>query len=85
MGAFVSVLAAALGFAGLFAVGGTAPVSPGTVATAMLTWHSLIGAGEAAITFLIVSAVVAVRPDLVYGARRLLAARTLVVRTGEAA
>ncbi|MEZ5096913.1 MAG: hypothetical protein R2731_12835 [Nocardioides sp.] len=51
----------------------------------MLTWHSLIGAGEAAITFLIVSAVVAVRPDLVYGARRLLAARTLVVRTGEAA
>ncbi|MEZ5096912.1 MAG: energy-coupling factor ABC transporter permease [Nocardioides sp.] len=28
VGAFVSVLAAALGFAGLFAVGGTAPVSP---------------------------------------------------------
>ena len=45
----------------------------------MLGWHTLIGLGEAAITGLVVSAVVAVRPDLVHGARRVLATRRLVV------
>jgi cobalt/nickel transport system permease protein len=34
----------------------------------MLGWHVLIGIGEAVITALTVSAVVAVRPDLVYAA-----------------
>ena len=77
----VSVPAAALTFVGLFAVGGQAPVDLGAVLTAMLGWHLVIGVGEAVITGLVISSVVAVRPDLVYGARRVLAARTLEVRS----
>jgi cobalt/nickel transport system permease protein len=50
------------------------------VAAAMVTWHVLIGIGEALITGLVVGSVIAVRPDLVYGARPALKARTLVVR-----
>jgi cobalt/nickel transport system permease protein len=46
----------------------------------MVGWHTLIGIGEAAITGLVVGSVVAVRPDLVYGARRVLAARELEIR-----
>lgn len=80
-GALLSVPVAALTFTGLFAVGGQAPVSIGAVATAMVSWHLLIGVGEAIITALVISSVVAVRPDLVHGARRVLAARTLEVRT----
>jgi cobalt/nickel transport system permease protein len=79
--AFVSVPVAALCFAGLFAVGGQAPVPVLTVATAMVSVHVLIGIGEAIITGLAVSSIVAVRPDLVYGARRVLAAPELVLRT----
>ena len=78
--AFVSVPAAALVFAGLFAVGGNAPVDLGTVTTAMLAWHTVIGLGEAAITGLVVGSVVAVRPDLVHGARALLDRRELEIR-----
>ena len=80
--ALLSVPTAAFTFVGLFAVGGQAPVSLGAVTTAMVGWHLVIGIGEAAITALVVSSVVAVRPDLVYGARRVLAARPLEVRTG---
>ena len=76
----VSVPAAALTFVGLFAVGGQAPVDLGAVLTAMLGWHLVIGVGEALITGLVVSSIVAVRPDLVYGARRVLEARTLELR-----
>lgn len=47
----------------------------------MLGWHVLIGAGEAAITGLVVGSVVAVRPDLVHGARRVLRGRALEIRT----
>ena len=79
--AFVSVPVAALAFVGLYAVGGAAPVPLDTLTTAMLGWHVLIGIGEAAITGLVVGSVVAVRPDLVHGARRVLATRTLEVRT----
>lgn len=71
LGAFVSVPAAAAVFACLFLVGGTAPVEASTLFGAMLTWHVLIGLGEAVITFLVVSAVISVRPDLVHGARHL--------------
>lgn len=71
VGAFVSVPTAAAVFALLFALGGQAPVSLGAMMTAMLGWHTLIGVGEAVITALIVSAVVASRPDLVYGAKLL--------------
>jgi cobalt/nickel transport system permease protein len=79
-GALVSVPAAALVFTGLFAVGGQAPVDLGAVATAMLGWHTVIGIGEAVVTGLVVSSVVASRPDLVHGARPLVAHRELETR-----
>jgi len=79
-GALVSVPVAALGFTGLYLVGGTAPIAPGTLVTAMLGWHLLIGVGEAAITGLTVASIVSVRPDLVYGARRVLETRELEIR-----
>ncbi|MFI8996106.1 energy-coupling factor ABC transporter permease [Streptomyces sp. NPDC053542] len=69
--ALVSVPAAALVFTLLYALGGTADVSTGKVLTAMVGVHVLIGIGEAVITALTVGAVIAVRPDLVYGARGL--------------
>ncbi|MGW2030609.1 MULTISPECIES: energy-coupling factor ABC transporter permease [Streptomyces] len=69
--ALVSVPAAAVAFTLIYAVGGTTDVSIGKVATAMIGVHVLIGIGEAVITALTVGAVVAVRPDLVYGARGL--------------
>ncbi|MBZ4019185.1 energy-coupling factor ABC transporter permease [Streptomyces purpurogeneiscleroticus] len=69
--ALVSVPAAALVFTLLYALGGTADVSTGKVLTAMVGVHVLIGIGEAVITSLTVGAVIAVRPDLVYGARGL--------------
>jgi len=78
--ALVSVPAAAVVFTLLYALGGTADVSLGKVFTAMVGVHVLIGVGEAAITALTVGAVVAVRPDLVYGARDVTAAR-LELRT----
>ena len=79
--ALVSVPVAALAFTVLFAIGGTAPIETGTVLTAMLGWHTVIGIGEAMITMLVVGTVVATRPDLVYGARPLLAARELEIRS----
>jgi cobalt/nickel transport system permease protein len=78
--AFVSVPTAALGFVGLYALGGQADIPLGALATAMVGWHVLIGIGEAVITGLAVGSIVAVRPDLVYGARRVLGSRTLEVR-----
>lgn len=79
VGAFVSVPAAALLFVGLYAVGGTVDIPLGSLATAMIGVHLLIGIGEGIITFLAVGSILAVRPDLVYGARPLLARRELVV------
>ncbi|MFJ9717152.1 energy-coupling factor ABC transporter permease [Streptomyces sp. NPDC101213] len=69
--ALLSVPAAALAFTLVYAVGGTTEVAIGKVVTAMVGVHVLIGVGEAAITALTVGAVIAVRPDLVYGARGL--------------
>ena len=69
--ALLSVPAAAVCFTFIYAVGGTTDVSIGKVATAMIGVHVLIGIGEATITALTVGAVIAVRPDLVYGARGL--------------
>jgi len=69
--ALVSVPASAVVFTLLYAIGGTADVSLGKVATAMVGVHVLIGIGEAVITALTVGAVIAVRPDLVHGARGL--------------
>jgi cobalt/nickel transport system permease protein len=80
VGALVSVPVAATVFSLLFAIGGTAPVATAKVLVAMVGWHTVIGVGEAVITFLVVASVVAVRPDLVYGARPALRARTLEIR-----
>ena len=52
-----------------------------TLTTAMVGVHSLIGVGEGLITFLAVAGIIAVRPDLVRGARPVLAERTLEIRT----
>ncbi|WP_328944237.1 energy-coupling factor ABC transporter permease [Streptomyces sp. NBC_00250] len=71
--ALVSVPAAAAAFTVLYALGGTTDVPVSKVLTAMVGVHVLIGIGEAVITMLTVGAVVAVRPDLVYGARGLTA------------
>jgi cobalt/nickel transport system permease protein len=81
IGAFVSVPVAALLFVGLYAAGGTADISLSALAGAMVGVHVLIGIGEGVITFLAVGSIIAVRPDLVYGARSVLAKRTLEVRT----
>jgi cobalt/nickel transport system permease protein len=82
-GALVAVPAAALSFTALYAIGGTTSVPLGTVAGAMVGVHVLIGIGEAAITAATVASVLAVRPDLVHGARGL--ERRLVIRPGSAA
>ncbi|GGV02996.1 hypothetical protein GCM10010275_47720 [Streptomyces litmocidini] len=71
--ALVSVPAAAAAFTLIYAIGGTTDVPVPKVLTAMVGVHVLIGVGEAVITMLTVGAVVAVRPDLVYGARGLTA------------
>ncbi|KQX11769.1 cobalt ABC transporter permease [Streptomyces sp. Root431] len=71
--ALVSVPAAAAAFTLVYAIGGTTDVPLSKVLTAMVGVHVLIGIGEAVITMLTVGAVVAVRPDLVYGARGLTA------------
>ncbi|AWK09492.1 cobalt ABC transporter permease [Streptomyces spongiicola] len=69
--ALVSVPASAIAFTLLYAIGGTTDVPVGTVLGAMTGVHILIGLGEAAITALTVGTVLAVRPDLVHGARGL--------------
>jgi cobalt/nickel transport system permease protein len=63
----VSVVVAALGFTLQYAIGGEGAASVGTVATAMLAVHALIGIGEGVITALVIGAVGASRPDLVAG------------------
>lgn len=82
VGGFVSVPVAALAFAGLFAVGGTVPIPAGTVALAMGSIHLLIGIGEAFITAAALAAVLAVRPDLVYGARGIAKPVELTIKEG---
>ncbi len=65
--AYVSVPVAAAGFSLQYALGGVGTISASTVTSAMLGTHFLIGVGEALITFLTVSAILATRSDLVYG------------------
>ena len=65
--AFISVPIAALGFVFQYAIGATATFSTETVLAAMVGTHILIGIGEAVITFLTISAVIASRSDLVFG------------------
>lgn len=66
--AFLSVPLAALGFVVQFAIGGVGAASMSTVFGTMLGTHLLIGFGEGILTGLVVGAVMASRPDLVYGA-----------------
>ncbi|HEV7909131.1 MAG TPA: energy-coupling factor ABC transporter permease [Pseudonocardiaceae bacterium] len=64
--AFVNTVVASSGFVLEYAIGGQGAVSLGTVATAIIGVHCLIGIGEGVITALTVTAVAAVRPDLVH-------------------
>jgi cobalt/nickel transport system permease protein len=67
--AFVSVPVAAAVFSVMYAIGGAVNLSFGAVLAAMIGTHVFIGIGEALITGAVVGAVMATRPDLVYGAR----------------
>ena len=84
LGAVASVLASAAVFVGLYTVGGAVPIAFDTLLTAMLGVHTLIGIGEAVITFLVVASIVSVRPDLVHLARPVLATRELETRPAAA-
>lgn len=64
----LSVVVAALGFVAEYAIGGSGGVAIRTVLLAMGGVHTLIGIGEGLITGAVVSAVLAVRADIVYGA-----------------
>jgi cobalt/nickel transport system permease protein len=65
----LGVVLASLAFSIEYALGGTEAVSTATVTGAMVGVHVLIGIGEGVITAMTVGAVLAARPDLVYGAR----------------
>ncbi|MFZ9043889.1 MAG: energy-coupling factor ABC transporter permease [Candidatus Nanopelagicaceae bacterium] len=65
--AFVSVPVSASAFTLQYAIGGNGTAPAETVFIAMLTTHLLIGIGEAVITMLTVSAILASRSDLVFG------------------
>jgi cobalt/nickel transport system permease protein len=67
--AFAAPVLASLAFTLEYAIGGNDAVSIGAVAGSMIGVHALIGIGEGIITALAVGAVMATRPDLVYGAR----------------
>lgn len=84
LAAWCGVVAASVVFTGYYAMGGTGGAAVGTVAMAVIGVHMLIGIGEAMITGLTVGAVMATRPDLVYGAgdlRPALVTGALVGRT----
>lgn len=67
----LSVVLAAMAFSIEWLFGATAPVPFDTVFGAMVGVHTLIGIGEGLISGMAVGAVLAVRPDLIYGARDL--------------
>jgi cobalt/nickel transport system permease protein len=66
---FISVPAAVVGFVLQYAIGANSTFSVTAVFTGMMGTHLLIGIGEAVITAFSVTAVMASRPDLVYGYR----------------
>jgi cobalt/nickel transport system permease protein len=72
MAALVSVPVSAAVFSVEYALGGNGGASFGAVFGAMVGVHVLIGIGEAVITAMTLGAVLAARPDLVYGAQDLL-------------
>ena len=81
----LSVVLASIAFVVEYAIGGTGGAPVGTVFAAMVGVHTLIGVGEGIITALTVAAVLAVRPDLVYGAADLRSPLVLDTRPGEVA
>ncbi|MGD2042627.1 MAG: energy-coupling factor ABC transporter permease [Acidimicrobiia bacterium] len=68
LAAWASVVMSSLAFSIQWLFGATAPVSFDDVFVAMVGVHALIGIGEGIISALAVGAVLASRPDLVYGA-----------------
>jgi cobalt/nickel transport system permease protein len=66
--AWASVVMASIAFSIEWLFGATAPVSFDDVFAAMVGVHALIGIGEGVISALALAAVLASRPDLVYGA-----------------
>ncbi len=82
--AFISVPASATGFVIEYAIGGTATFELGDVFVAVTGVHLLIGLGEALITVLVVSAVLAARADLVTSARKYLPKSKLTINGQEA-
>lgn len=68
LAAWASVVMAAVAFSIQWLFGATAPVSFDDVFVAMVGVHGLVGIGEGIISALAVAAVLASRPDLVYGA-----------------
>ncbi len=62
---------AAVVFTFEYALGGSGAASVATVGGAMIGVHVLIGIGEGVITAMAIASVLAVRPDLVWGARDL--------------
>lgn len=71
LAAWLSVVLSAASFSIQWLFGATAEVSFPTVFGAMVGVHALIGIGEAAITAMAIGAVLASRPDLVFGAQDL--------------
>ena len=67
--AFTAPVLASVAFVLEYSVGGNDAVSIGAVAGSMIGVHALIGIGEGVITAIALGAVMAARPDLVYGAR----------------
>jgi cobalt/nickel transport system permease protein len=67
----LSVVLAAIAFTVEYALGGGGGVALPAVVGAMVGVHTLIGIGEGVITAMTIAAVLAARPDLVYGARAL--------------
>jgi cobalt/nickel transport system permease protein len=68
LAAWLSVVLAAMAFSIEWLFGATAPVPFDTVFAAMTGVHLFIGIGEGVLSALVVGAVMATRPDLVYGA-----------------
>jgi cobalt/nickel transport system permease protein len=83
--AWASVVASAMGFTALYAIGGQGGADLGTVFAAMVGVHALIGIGEGLITATAVGAVLAARPDLVSGVSDLELASTTTAPSRRAA
>lgn len=84
LAAVTAPVMAAVVFTVEYALGGNDAVSVGSVAAAMIGVHVLVGIGEGIITALAVGSVLAMRPDLVYGARGLGSTRPVALATGVA-